>query len=102
MPSNRTFLEDLGCTTDSVSPSFSESRPFASGRQQLNCRLGRNYKIMRAQTIDVRQGNRKDAGPKDAVGRAVLGVGCQIEKFLAPIESGNLGGLLSWVVGIVW
>lgn len=30
------------------------------------------------------------AGPGDAVGRAMLRVGCQIERFLAPVEPGNL------------
>jgi hypothetical protein len=30
------------------------------------------------------------AGPDDVVGRAMLGAGCQIERFLAPVEPGNL------------
>jgi molybdenum cofactor cytidylyltransferase len=30
------------------------------------------------------------AGPEDVVGRALLRVGCQIERFLAPVEPGNL------------
>jgi molybdenum cofactor cytidylyltransferase len=30
------------------------------------------------------------AGPEDAVGRAMVRVGCQIERFLAPVEPGNL------------
>lgn len=30
------------------------------------------------------------AGPEDVIGRAMLGVGCHIEKFLAPVEPGNL------------
>jgi molybdenum cofactor cytidylyltransferase len=30
------------------------------------------------------------AGPEDAVGRAMSRIGCHIEKFLAPVEPGNL------------
>ena len=30
------------------------------------------------------------AGPEDAVGRAMARLGCQIERFLAPVEPGNL------------
>lgn len=30
------------------------------------------------------------AGPEDVIGRAMLQVGCQIERFLAPVEPGNL------------
>ncbi len=30
------------------------------------------------------------AGPEDVIGRAMLRVGCHIEKFLAPVEPGNL------------
>jgi len=30
------------------------------------------------------------AGPEDAVGRAMTRIGCQIERFLAPVEPGNL------------
>jgi molybdenum cofactor cytidylyltransferase len=30
------------------------------------------------------------AGPEDVVGRAMLRVGCHIERFLAPVEPGNL------------
>ncbi len=30
------------------------------------------------------------AGPEDTVGRALLNIGCHIERFLAPVEPGNL------------
>jgi molybdenum cofactor cytidylyltransferase len=30
------------------------------------------------------------AGPEDVVGRAMVRVGCHLEKFLAPVEPGNL------------
>jgi molybdenum cofactor cytidylyltransferase len=30
------------------------------------------------------------AGPEDAVGRAMLRIGCHIERFMAPVEPGNL------------
>jgi len=30
------------------------------------------------------------AGPEDVVGQAMLKAGCQIERFLAPVEPGNL------------
>jgi molybdenum cofactor cytidylyltransferase len=30
------------------------------------------------------------AGPEDVVGRAMLKAGCSIERFLAPVEPGNL------------
>jgi molybdenum cofactor cytidylyltransferase len=30
------------------------------------------------------------AGPEDAVGRAMIRIGCHIERFLAPVEPGNL------------
>jgi len=30
------------------------------------------------------------AGPEDVVGRAMIRLGCHIERFLAPVEPGNL------------
>lgn len=30
------------------------------------------------------------AGPEDVVGRSIVGLGCHIERFLAPVEPGNL------------
>lgn len=36
------------------------------------------------------------AGPDDAVGRAILAVGGRVERFLAPVEPGNLGLLAYW------
>ena len=30
------------------------------------------------------------AGPEDVIGRAILQVGCQVERFMAPVEPGNL------------
>src|SRR2546421_3907983 len=30
------------------------------------------------------------AGPEDVVGRAMTYIGCQLERFLAPVEPGNL------------
>jgi molybdenum cofactor cytidylyltransferase len=30
------------------------------------------------------------AGPEDVIGRAISGVGCHLERFLAPVEPGNL------------
>jgi molybdenum cofactor cytidylyltransferase len=30
------------------------------------------------------------AGPEDAIGRAMTHIGCHIERFLAPVEPGNL------------
>src|SRR5262249_51700846 len=30
------------------------------------------------------------AGPDDVIGRAMVRIGCQIERFLAPVEAGNL------------
>src|SRR5207249_2808014 len=30
------------------------------------------------------------AGPDDVVGRAMTRIGCQLERFLAPVEPGNL------------
>ena len=30
------------------------------------------------------------AGPDDVIGRAMVGIGCQLERFLAPVEPGNL------------
>jgi molybdenum cofactor cytidylyltransferase len=30
------------------------------------------------------------AGPQDVVGRALIRIGCHIERFLAPVEPGNL------------
>jgi molybdenum cofactor cytidylyltransferase len=30
------------------------------------------------------------AGPEDVIGRAMMRVGCHLEKFLAPVEPGNL------------
>lgn len=30
------------------------------------------------------------AGPEDVIGRSIIGMGCHIERFLAPVEPGNL------------
>jgi molybdenum cofactor cytidylyltransferase len=30
------------------------------------------------------------AGPEDVIGQAMIKVGCQVERFLAPVEPGNL------------
>lgn len=30
------------------------------------------------------------AGPEDVIGRAMIRIGCQLERFLAPVEPGNL------------
>ncbi len=30
------------------------------------------------------------AGPEDVIGRSIISLGCHIERFLAPVEPGNL------------
>jgi molybdenum cofactor cytidylyltransferase len=43
-------------------------------------------------TIFVSQEKRSDCsdGPKDVIGRAMARIGCHLERFLAPVEPGNL------------
>ncbi len=47
--------------------------------------------LMRAKpTVVLIASTTAPAGPEDTVGRAMVRAGCQIERFLAPVEPGNL------------
>lgn len=47
--------------------------------------------LLRARpTVVVMASTTAPAGPDDAVGRAMLHAGCEIERFMAPVEPGNL------------
>lgn len=47
--------------------------------------------LLRAQpTVVLVASTTAPAGPEDAVGRAMLNAGCQLERFLAPVEPGTL------------
>jgi molybdenum cofactor cytidylyltransferase len=47
--------------------------------------------LLRAQpTVVLIASTTSPAGPADAIGRAMTRIGCHIERFLAPVEPGNL------------
>jgi molybdenum cofactor cytidylyltransferase len=58
-------------------------------RSLLHLRNGKPTVILIASTT-------APSGPEDAVGRAILTVGGRIERFLVPVEPGNLGLLAYW------
>ncbi len=77
----RQRLERLGACASYVLSSLEEEGAAARALQHL----------LRAKpTAILIASTTAPAGPDDVVGRAMLRTGCQIERFLAPVEPGNL------------
>lgn len=77
----RQRLERLGTSTAFVLASLEDEAAVAKSLQHL----------LRAKpTAVLIASTTAPAGPDDVVGRAMLRAGCQFERFLAPVEPGNL------------
>lgn len=77
----RQRLERLGASASFVLSSMEEETAVARSLQHL----------MRAKpTVILVASTTAPAGPDDVVGRAMVRAGCHIERFLAPVEPGNL------------
>jgi len=77
----RQRLERLATSASFVLTSLEEEGAVARGLQHL----------MRAKpTVVLVASTTAPAGPDDVVGRAMVRAGCHIERFLAPVEPGNL------------
>jgi len=77
----RQRLERLGTCATFVLAALEEEVAVARALQHLL--RGRPTSILIASTT-------APAGPEDVIGRAMLRAGCHIERFLAPVEPGNL------------
>jgi len=77
----RQRLERLGTNASFVLSSLEEEGALARSLQHLL--RAKPTSILIASTT-------APAGPEDVVGRAMVRAGCQIERFLAPVEPGNL------------
>ena len=77
----RQRLERLGASASFVLASLEEEGAVARSLQHL----------LRAKpTVVLVSSTTAPAGPEDVVGRSMLRAGCHIERFLAPVEPGNL------------
>jgi len=77
----RQRLERLGTSASFVLASLEEEGAVAKSLQHL----------LRAKpTVVLVASTTAPAGPEDVVGRAMVHAGCHIERFLAPVEPGNL------------
>ena len=77
----RQRLERVGCSPSFVLSSVEEEGAVARSLQHL----------LRAKpTAVLVASTTAPAGPDDVIGRAMLRAGCHIERFLAPVEPGNL------------
>ena len=76
-----TRLERLGVAASYALCALEEEAPVARALEHL----------LRAHpTVVLIPSTTAPAGPDDVVGRAMLRLGCQLERFLAPVEPGNL------------
>jgi molybdenum cofactor cytidylyltransferase len=74
-------LQRLGCVANPALESVEEDEAVANAVQRL----------LRAKpSVILIASTTAPAGPYDIVGRAMLRVGCQIERYLAPVEPGTL------------
>jgi molybdenum cofactor cytidylyltransferase len=77
----RQRLERLGASASFVLSSVEEEGSVARSLQHL----------LRAKpTVVLIASTTAPAGPEDVIGRAMIRAGCQVERFLAPVEPGNL------------
>ena len=77
----RQRLERLGATASFVLSAVEEESAVARALQHL---------VRAKPTLILIASTTAPAGPDDVVGRAMLRAGCQVERFLAPVEPGNL------------
>src|SRR5580704_3772031 len=77
----RQRLDRLGAAASFVLTSIEEEDAVARSLQHLL--RGKPTVVLIASTT-------APAGPEDVVGRAMIRAGCQVERFLAPVEPGNL------------
>ena len=83
----RQRLEPMAGTTCFYAKSVEEDQSLI--RSLLHLRRSKPTVILVASTT-------APAGPEDAVGRAIVAVGGRVERFLMPVEPGNLGLLAYW------
>jgi molybdenum cofactor cytidylyltransferase len=74
-------FERLGCVVDPALVSVEEEEAVAGALQRL---------LRSKPSIILVASTTAPAGPYDIVGRAMLRVGCNMERFLAPVEPGTL------------
>jgi molybdenum cofactor cytidylyltransferase len=77
----RQRLERLG-----TSPAFC----LASIEDEMSVANGLQHLLRTRPTVILIASTTAPAGPEDVVGRAMVRIGCHIERFLAPVEPGNL------------
>lgn len=77
----RQRLERLG-----TSPAFC----LASLEDDVSVAKGLQHLLRTKPTVILIASTTAPAGPEDVIGRAMLRIGCHIERFLAPVEPGNL------------
>ncbi|MCU0245658.1 MAG: molybdopterin-binding protein [Bryobacter sp.] len=77
----RQRLERLGLQPAFALSSVEDENSVAKGLQHL---------IRSKPTVILVASTTAPAGPEDVVGRAIARIGCHIERFLAPVEPGNL------------
>ncbi|HWZ31944.1 MAG TPA: hypothetical protein VNX18_11445 [Bryobacteraceae bacterium] len=71
---------------------YSAAAAFVLAAQEEEAALTRSLEhLLRAKpTVILIASTTSPAGPCDVIGRAMIRAGCQIERFLAPVEPGNL------------
>ncbi len=74
-------LERFGVTVHSAATVVEEEDSVARGL---------DYLLRREPTVVLVASTTAPAGPQDTIGRSLARAGCQIERFLAPVEPGNL------------
>lgn len=77
----RTRLERLGAAASFALTALEDEGPLARALEHL---------LRTRPTVILIASTTAPAGPADAVGRAMERIGCRIERFLAPVEPGNL------------
>jgi molybdenum cofactor cytidylyltransferase len=77
----RTRLERLGATAAFALAALEEEAPLARSLEHL---------LRVRPTLVLIASTTAPAGPEDVVGQAMRRLGCQLERFLAPVEPGNL------------
>lgn len=69
-----------------VSPNYA----LASVENEEQVTRGLQHLLRAKPTVILVASTTAPAGPEDVIGRAIARLGCQIERFLAPVEPGNL------------
>ena len=77
----RQRLERFGATPNFALAANEEEEPVARGLQHL---------LRTKPTAVLVASTTSPAGPEDVIGRSIARLGCHVERFLAPVEPGNL------------